>query len=367
MSDDNKNESQHESRHESQHGADAGDEAARDMPIQEQADAGYPSSPTPVEDMEPAFDVAGAALGALDPREEAELYTAASIDPAVSSALAAMEAVATELARLAPAQPMNRGRSAGIRSRLVARAAATNVGRRSSASASVEGEQLAARPVRPTRPASSPPSRHQAPPPQHSNAQARHTPLHVIPFEPRARLPMSRIMGGLALAAAVVIVAFGIYSWRNRSAAGGSETASAVRDSSLAAQVAELRVSIAQKDSLISALTGMHTRVIDLMSYADASPMARMFWDQKKQMFIMYASNVKPPTQGKVYQVWLIARGTTVPISVGTFMPDSNGSAVVSTKHPMAPGTLRRVAVTEEPDGGMPAPTGPVMFAGVGR
>ena len=95
--------------------------------------------------------------------------------------------------------------------------------------------------------------------------------------------------------------------------------------------------------------------------------MARMFWDQKKQMFIMYASNVKPPTQGKVYQVWLIARGTTVPISVGTFMPDSNGSAVVSTKHPMAPGTLRRVAVTEEPDGGMPAPTGPVMFAGVGR
>mgnify|MGYP001605230325 FL=1 len=126
-------------------------------------------------------------------------------------------------------------------------------------------------------------------------------------------------------------------------------------------------MSIAQKDSLISALTGMHTRVIDLMSYADASPMARMCWDQKKQMFIMYASNVKPPTQGKVYQVWLIARGTTVPISVGTFMPDSNGSAVVSTKHPMAPGTLRRVAVTEEPDGGMPAPTGPVMFAGVGR
>jgi anti-sigma-K factor RskA len=359
MSDDNRNENPHD--------GNSGDDAPRDMPISEQPDPGYPSSSTPAGDVETAFDVAGAALGALDPHEEADLYTAASVDPAVSSELAAMEAVAAELALLAPAQPMNRGRSAGIRSRLVARAAATNVGRRPSASASVESEQPAARPVRPTRPASPPPPRHQAPPPQRSNTQARHTPLHVIPFEPRARLPMTRIMGGLALAAAVMVVAFGIYSWRNRSAPGGSETASAMRDSSLAAQVAELRVSVARKDSLISALTGMHTRVIDLMSYADASPMARMFWDQKKQMFIMYASNVKPPRQGKVYQVWLIARGTTVPISVGTFMPDSTGSAVVSTRHPMEPGSLRRVAVTEEPDGGMPAPTGPVMFAGVGR
>jgi anti-sigma-K factor RskA len=165
----------------------------------------------------------------------------------------------------------------------------------------------------------------------------------------------------------VVVAAFGIYNWRNRSQIESARTASALHDSSLEAQVAQLQISLAQKDSLISALTGMHTRVIDLMSYADASPMARMFWDQKKQMFIMYASNVKQPARGKVYQVWLIARGTTTPVSVGTFMPDSTGSAVVASKHPMEPGSLRRVAVTEEPDGGMPTPTGPVMFAGVGR
>ena len=48
-------------------------------------------------------------------------------------------------------------------------------------------------------------------------------------------------------------------------------------------------------------------------------------------------------------------------------MPDSTGSAVVASRHPMGPGTLRRVAVTEEPDGGMSAPTGAVVFAGVGR
>ena len=331
-------------------------------------DGAHPVSPTPPNEPEPAFDVAGAALGALGPREEADLYTAASVDPAVSAELAAMEAVVAELARLSPMQQMNRGRSAGIRSRLVARAAATNIGRKTQPSeASAESTQQAASTVRPTRPASSSPSRHQAPPASHGNAQARHTPLHVIPFEPRSHLPMGRIFGGLAIAAALAIAVVGIYSWRNRSQAGGAMTASAMHDSSLEAQVAQLRTTVAQKDSLISALTGMHTRVIELMSYADASPMARMFWDQKKQMFILYASNVKPPAHGKVYQVWLIARGTTTPVSLGTFMPDSTGSAVVASKHPMEPGALRRVAVTEEPDGGMPAPTGPVMFAGIGR
>jgi hypothetical protein len=340
------------------------DDGTHDQQISE-----HPISPTPLNEAASAFDVAGAALGALGPSEEADLYTAASVDPAVSAELAAMEAVVAELARLAPIQQMSRGRSAGIRSRLVARAAATNVGRRtSSPGASAESEHATARPIKSMRPVPPPPARHQpSPAPSHGNASARHTPLHVVPFEPRSRPPMARIFGSLAIAAALVVAAFGIYSWRQRSPTGGARVASAVHDSSLEAQVAQLRVSVAQKDSLISALTGMHTRVIDLMSYANAAPMARMFWDQKKQMFIMYASNVKPPAQGKVYQVWLIARGTTTPVSVGTFMPDSMGSAVVSARHAMEPGTLRRVAVTEEPDGGMPAPTGPVMFAGVGK
>lgn len=330
---------------------------------------------TPLSDVEPAFDVAGAALGALSPRDEAELRSAAAADPQVDADLASMEVVVAELARLAPTQQMNRGRSAGIRSRLVARAAATatSTGRRAEiADSAPDHAQHGAGPSRPVRPVP-PASRHQAPPATHGNAHGeggahvRRTPVHVVPFEPRSRLPIGRIFGGLALAAALVVAAFGVYSWRNRSQTADMRVAAAARDSSLEAQVAQLRISLAQKDSLISALTGMHTRVIDLMSYADASPMARMFWDQKKQMFILYASNVKPPARGKIYQVWLISRGTTTPVSAGTFMPDSTGSAVVETRHPMDPGTLRRVAVTEEPDGGMPTPTGPVVFAGVGR
>jgi hypothetical protein len=323
------------------------------------------------------YDVAGAALCALSSAEEADLYAAAAVDPAVSRDLAAMEAVAAELARLAPVATINRGRSAGIRSRLVARAAATHAGRpvpkaaiqeihnstprsagrtvsNSSASGSTSSVSTSSRP------------QHTAPVSGATVSARQATGSHVIPFEPRSRGRLGRTLGTLALAAAVLITAFGIYDWRTQARRGGVETAAGAPDSSLAAQVASLRASVAQKDSLISALTGMHTRVIDLVAYNSSDPMARIFWDQKKQMFMMYASNVSMPPRGKTYQVWLMPRGAA-PVSAGTFMPDSTGSAIMVAKQPMEPGALRRIAVTEEPSGGVASPSGPVVFAGVGR
>jgi anti-sigma-K factor RskA len=343
------------------HGGDAGDNAAPQ----------HQDSAVPIDDAEPPYDVSGAALGALDASEEAHLYAAAAVNPSISAELAEMEAVTAELARLAPAAPMNRGRSAGIRSRLVARAEATHAGRPVPKQAAPEREHPPARPAaRPAPPsAGSATRRPPVPTPAVSGTPpVRHvTGTHSIPFEPRSRGGMGRMLGSLALAAAILVAAFGIYTWRYQASKGTVETAAASPDSSLETRIATLRASVAQKDSLIAALTGMHTRVIDLVSYKSADPMGRMFWDQDKRMFIMYASNLKAPPAGKTYQVWLIARGGAAPVSAGTFMPDSAGSAIMTARHPMEPGTLRRIAVTEEAEGGAPSPTGPVMFTGVGR
>lgn len=326
----------------------------------------------PAEDAEPRYDVSGAALGALTPAEAAELYAVAAADPAVAAELAGMEAVAAELARLESAAPMNRGRSAGIRSRLVARAAATHIGRPVSRSVAPDAAQPSvrstARSVIPAGSGVAAPLRpHTSSPGSQSSSARNVTGAHVIPFEPQSRGFTGRVLGQLALAAVFVVAAFGIYTWRSQSRSGNTGTASGVRDSALVAQVASLRASVAQKDSLIAALTGMHTRVIDLVNYRSADPIARMFWDQKKQTFIMYASNLKHPTAGKTYQVWLIARNNPAPISAGTFMPDSTGAAIMTTRNSMEPGALRRVAVTEEVDGGAVAPTGPILFSGAGR
>ncbi|MEO6864957.1 MAG: hypothetical protein ABI229_05870, partial [Gemmatimonadaceae bacterium] len=176
--------------------------------------------------LESRHDVAGAALGALAPAEEAELYAAAAVDPAVSADLAAMEAVVAELARLAPLASMNRGRSAGIRSRLVARAAATRAGRPvqkaavgdETPSGVVAGRQPSAQvqAVRRVRAAGTSGS---------TSAPRPVTGTHSIPFEPRPRTNWGRMLGGLALAAAVLIAAFGVYNWRSQRAVGSAETA----------------------------------------------------------------------------------------------------------------------------------------------
>ncbi|MEO7041372.1 MAG: anti-sigma factor [Gemmatimonadaceae bacterium] len=334
-----------------------------------------PADQTPYDDADPRFDVAGAALGALDRTEEADVFTAAAADSVISSELAAMENVAAELARLAPVKPMNRGRSAGIRSRLVARAAATRLERPAPRASAAPGD--ADRPVSTPlqrgisarrTPLSNPHTVSAAAPTPSRPSAPKRTLSHYVPFEPASRASFRRVAGMVAIAAVLVIAAIGVRNWTSRSSLGrGSDSAAASRDSILELRVASLQASLAQKDSLIGALTGMRTRVIDLVGYKSVDPMARMFWDQKSQMFIMYASHLKQPAAGKTYQVWLIARGVAAPISAGTFMPDSSGAAVMAAKYAMEPGTLRRIAVTEEPMGGMPSPTGAVVFTGQGK
>ncbi len=176
-----------------------------------------------------------------------------------------------------------------------------------------------------------------------------------------------RALGWLALAASIAFAAAATQLWRVSREHQQLTGALASQRSTLAAEVNQLAVSVAARDSVIATLTGPGTRVIDLASYSSLTPVARMFWNQKTQQWTLYASHLKRPSAGRTYQLWLIASGHPAPISAGTFAPDAAGSAVVHAKYALAPGTLKRIAVTEEPDGGVAAPTGPVVFAGVGK
>ncbi|HZK79073.1 MAG TPA: anti-sigma factor, partial [Gemmatimonadaceae bacterium] len=65
---------------------------------------------------------------------------------------------------------------------------------------------------------------------------------------------------------------------------------------------------------------------------------------------------------GMTYQVWLVT--DKAKISAGTFRPDSQGRTVMHANYALARDALRAVAITEEPEGGMPAPTGRMVVAG---
>jgi anti-sigma-K factor RskA len=89
----------------------------------------------------------------------------------------------------------------------------------------------------------------------------------------------------------------------------------------------------------------------------------KMVWNPKLSQGIFYANFLPSLQEGKSYQLWVI--GNKGPVSAGVFEPDPAGSAVVTISRIQgaAEGTLQ-FAVTIEPHGGVPQPTGSMILAG---
>ncbi|MCL6640158.1 MAG: anti-sigma factor, partial [Candidatus Rokubacteria bacterium] len=72
----------------------------------------------------------------------------------------------------------------------------------------------------------------------------------------------------------------------------------------------------------------------------------------------LLVTNLPPPGPGRTYELWTLRGGAPRP--AGTFEVGPSGEATVR----VAPaGPVDAFAVTVEPAGGVPAPTGPVVLA----
>ena len=112
---------------------------------------------------------------------------------------------------------------------------------------------------------------------------------------------------------------------------------------------------------MITGLIGRDVAVMSLTSAGAKAPYARMFWDTARNTWILAAHNMPELRAGRTYQLWLVTK--TAKISAGTFSP-TNGEAVVRATYPLARDSLEAIAVTEEPAGGVPQPTGVPIIAG---
>ncbi len=72
------------------------------------------------------------------------------------------------------------------------------------------------------------------------------------------------------------------------------------------------------------------------------------------RIYLTFHGIPKPP-HGKVYQAWTLAKGSKTMAPSLTFVPDSQGSAVVAL--PVNADVTSAVAVSVEPEGGSKAPT----------
>lgn len=77
---------------------------------------------------------------------------------------------------------------------------------------------------------------------------------------------------------------------------------------------------------------------------------------------LMYDGWIDPPPQDKSYQLWIVPMDGA-PISAGVFNPVTNDTAHWMTKTPVGV-AVKAFAITLEPAGGAPQPTGPQILAG---
>jgi anti-sigma-K factor RskA len=189
-------------------------------------------------------------------------------------------------------------------------------------------------------------------------------------FEPplaRPRRVVHAVIPWLA-AAAMLVVAVGsaIYATTLRSRVNALERrlAEAIARAELNdRQVAELRRSAATAQSQVAVLAAPDLQRIVLTGQAVAPRSSgRAFWS-RSQGLMFTASNLPPLPTGRTYQVWVLTR-QPAPIGAGLFKPDAAGRVAEWFATPVDLPQPVGMAVTVEPDGGVPSPTGAMYLVG---
>jgi anti-sigma-K factor RskA len=169
-----------------------------------------------------------------------------------------------------------------------------------------------------------------------------------IQTRPGGRSSTSRAaaFGWLPLAAAILIaVGAGIYAMR------------------LQRQIGDLQARFDEAQSTTAVLAAPDLARIDLQGQPVApNARARALWSRSRGL-VFTAANLPPAPAGKAYQVWVVT--AQAPISAGllTTDPAGGGSQYYVTPPDIAPPVA--VAVTLEPSGGVPAPTGEKYLVGM--
>jgi anti-sigma-K factor RskA len=180
-----------------------------------------------------------------------------------------------------------------------------------------------------------------------------------------ASSPVSR-GGWLAAAAGVLLAAaLGYATWNRQQQI--QELQNQLRDVTARAQALETQVAEANRTSGIvrahlNVLTAPDMARVDLVGEDPArAASARAYWS-RSQGLVFTASNLPALPPGRTYQLWVVT--AQAPVSAGLLQPDQAGnvSAVFQTP-PDLPQPLA-MAVTIEPEGGVPAPTGPRYLIG---
>ena len=131
----------------------------------------------------------------------------------------------------------------------------------------------------------------------------------------------------------------------------------------LRVQMAEQEQQTKEAHAILDFETAADTITVTLNPSPDM-PKAKARVDYNSRLgMLSYAGNLPAPPSDKTYQLWLVP-ATGNPVDAGVFTPKTGAAGFSFMKH-VPPGMAAKAfAVTVEPAGGMPQPTGPKVLIG---
>lgn len=193
--------------------------------------------------------------------------------------------------------------------------------------------------------------------------------VHDLAEERAARRPVP--VGGAWRAAAVVLgtgllasLALNVYFWGHVGSLSGQVALLSQDRAAMDQKLAGMQQQAEQRAAQIAVLQASDTRMAKLPGQPMAkNASAMLFWSSAERAWLVAASGLPPADAGKTYQLWAVTAAGQK-ISMGTFQVGADGGATVRVELPEAGMQPAAAAVSLEPAGGMPQPTGPIVMMG---
>jgi anti-sigma-K factor RskA len=131
----------------------------------------------------------------------------------------------------------------------------------------------------------------------------------------------------------------------------------------LEASSQDLKAAAARAQAVLDVLNGPQTVQVDLSPVsAKPLPHGKAFYNRGRGL-LFYAANLSSLPSDHTYELWLIPTEGK-PVDVGLFNTDTQGNGQVILPSLPQGLTAKAFAVTVEPAGGVPAPSGPMVLIG---
>ncbi len=177
-------------------------------------------------------------------------------------------------------------------------------------------------------------------------------------FESRAApAPMAAWLFAAAAALLFVVVALDDAGVRRQREELRSQAAD------LSSRLSSAQMDLARRDLRVRVLESEDVRIL-FLGGKDPQPAARarVFWSERAKRGVLVAGNLQPLPPDRQYQLWVFDKGK--PVDAGIFDADASGRALFESKDLSTIAAAQNFAVTVEPRGGVPQPTGPIVLVG---